>query len=356
MKFSQSVVFVLVALVNNSVLSVSAQLRSPKGVVEQTTADRRLNSEGCDDWSDWDKDGVPACVDECPFDGSKSVDKDGDGDGTPDCMDECPQNRNRIERNGCGCWIDDQFCSKPLPPKPVCTDERLDTDKDGVPDCLEKCPYDKSKVDDVDGDGDGTPDCMDECPQNMNRIKRNGCGCWVSDEACNEPLDTTDCAKDSDGDGLHDCADDCPYDSTITQDADGDGDGTPDCMDECPQNVNRIKKNACGCWTPDEACTSCPCFDEDELDQVTAENQGVFFSCDTGYSGLYLIQDNYWGVDDGVEGGFAAVISPDHGFGGLPGPLCSTRDNPQDVPVTAKEAEICANLIKNRCKEIGSEI
>jgi hypothetical protein len=137
-----------------------------------------------------------------------------------------------------------------------CKTPGLDWDGDGVLDCEDDCPYDPTKTADLDGDGDGTPDCMDECPQNNNKIKSNACGCWVSDADCKLPPKPvcTDPRLDTDNDGTPDCSDACPYDSTKTVDADGDGDGTPNCMDECPQNNNRIKRNACGCWTSDANC------------------------------------------------------------------------------------------------------
>jgi hypothetical protein len=66
----------------------------------------------CSSFDDTDRDGVPDCVDGCPYDHSKvapgicgcnSPDVDSDGDGVPDCIDPCRSDPNNVEVGQCGC-------------------------------------------------------------------------------------------------------------------------------------------------------------------------------------------------------------------------------------------------------------
>jgi hypothetical protein len=76
---------------------------------------------------DTDTDGVPDCVDGCPYDHLKSApgicgcnipDKDTDGDGVPDCKDRCPKDKNNITPGQCGCAGDPDVAPAGTP----CTD------------------------------------------------------------------------------------------------------------------------------------------------------------------------------------------------------------------------------------------
>jgi hypothetical protein len=66
----------------------------------------------CPSPDDTDHDGVPDCLDGCPYDptkiapgfcGCNTPDIDSDGDGVPDCIDLCPQDPNNTASGQCGC-------------------------------------------------------------------------------------------------------------------------------------------------------------------------------------------------------------------------------------------------------------
>jgi hypothetical protein len=66
----------------------------------------------CGSLDDTDYDGVPDCVDRCPYDplktspgvcGCNSDDTDTDGDGIADCLDKCPLDPNNAGLGECGC-------------------------------------------------------------------------------------------------------------------------------------------------------------------------------------------------------------------------------------------------------------
>ena len=66
----------------------------------------------CGSLDDTDHDGVPDCVDGCPYDRTKTApgvcgcntpDTDSDGDGVPDCIDQCPNDPNNVTNGQCGC-------------------------------------------------------------------------------------------------------------------------------------------------------------------------------------------------------------------------------------------------------------
>ena len=113
-------------------------------------------------------DGSDATVVSCPppkfprWDGSLpegdicSSPDDTDRDGIPDCIDGCPYDADKIAPGACGCGISD-----------------IDTDGDGVPDCNDRCPLDPNNTYDgqcgcVGGVGlqpAGTPCTDSACPQ-----------------------------------------------------------------------------------------------------------------------------------------------------------------------------------------------
>jgi hypothetical protein len=97
--------------------------------------------------SDTDRDGVPDCLDGCPYDAQKTApgtcgcgtaDIDTDGDGIADCMDRCPFDPNHMYPGSCGCVGEPQLqpagtaCGDPACPqtnttcdgKGVCGDRR----------------------------------------------------------------------------------------------------------------------------------------------------------------------------------------------------------------------------------------
>ncbi len=113
---------------------------------------------------------------------------DFDGDGVPNRIDQCPNTPH-------GAKVDTKGCP-------------IDTDGDGVYDGLDMCPGTPAgmKVNDqgcpLDTDGDGVTDDKDKCPNTPAGEKVNADGC---------PLDT-------DGDGVPDSKDACPTVPAATAD------------------------------------------------------------------------------------------------------------------------------------------
>ena len=120
---------------------------------------------------------------------------------------------------------------------------------------------------------------------------------------------------------------------TGTEDFDGDG------VDE-------------GCEPP--VGVACPCWEEADLQAVTAENQNLGASCDQGgVSSLPFAArvENASGSTPGVEGSFTAA---DFGAGNT---FCQTRDfEPFFQVISAEEAASCIEQIVDRCEAIGSPI
>jgi Thrombospondin type 3 repeat len=116
---------------------------------------------GCDVFEDdVDGDGIPSCVDNCPFNGRSPDQSDRDGDGHGDLCDACPDDPAKTELGACGCGVAD-----------------VDDDGDGVASCVDACPDDPEKArpglcgcgnPEPDPDGDGVPTCVDDCPDVAN--------------------------------------------------------------------------------------------------------------------------------------------------------------------------------------------
>lgn len=114
-----------------------------------------------------------------------------------------------------------------------------------------------------------------------------------------------------------------------------------------------------GCEVP--TAVTCPCWDEQDLMVVTAENQLSFTSCSDvnpnfAYPAGAIIQ-NVPGSTPDLEGGFAAYNL----FWNaelLRG--CQTREqwtrNIGVVPTTEQEAAVCIDQIAARCAAIGDSI
>jgi len=104
-----------------------------------------------------------------------------------------------------------------------------------------------------------------------------------------------------------------------------------------------------------ELATACPCWDESDLQSVTADNIDPFFSCEIGGSVLpnFAVIVNGQGTTPDVEGGFLAV---DAVLGGGT-PLCLTRDfDPFFMEIDDDEAGACIAQIAARCAAIGHAI
>jgi len=83
----------------------------------------------CASADDTDRDGVPDCIDGCPYDPNKiraglcgcgTPDTDSDGDGVPDCIDQCPNDPNNTTLGQCGCI--GLVGRPPAPAGTLCTD------------------------------------------------------------------------------------------------------------------------------------------------------------------------------------------------------------------------------------------
>lgn len=90
----------------------------------------------------------------------------------------------------------------------------------------------------------------------------------------------------------------------------------------------------------------CPCWDEDELLSVTAENHFDVLSCNSvTIPGVAILQND--NSDPTVEGGFAAEINPPNFV------YCSTRNEAKLIDTTVEEAAACQSQILKRCADIG---
>ena len=176
--------------------------------------------EGCPDLKevDIDDDGFVGDDDLCPDIPGKDngCPPDFDKDGVPNDVDECPQQRGPAANNGC-------------PP---------DFDKDGVPDGIDKCPelpgIAENKGCPADTDQDGVYDSEDKCPKLAGITANAGC-----------PADT-------DKDGVYDSEDKCPKEKGPANNggcpvkiADKDGDGVPDSEDKCPNRAGPVATKGC---------------------------------------------------------------------------------------------------------------
>jgi hypothetical protein len=106
-----------------------------------------------------------------------------------------------------------------------------------------------------------------------------------------------------------------------------------------------------GCEPP--AGVACPCWEESELQAVTAENHNTGASCNGGGVSVLPIAariENISGASPGVEGSFTAVGIPEV-FA-----FCQTRDFALLLEITAEEAASCISQIVDRCEAIGFPI
>ena len=128
----------------------------------------------------------------------------------------------------------------------------------------------------------------------------------------------------------------------------------PDTGECVPSPVSCPDGFACdldsGDCVPDAPPNLCPCWDTDELLNVTAANNLTGNSCSSRLDVDALIQ-NIPGSTPGVEGGFAADTG---GFSGSP--RCDTRDPLVTLTISLEDAEACIAEVKQRCADIGDPI
>ncbi len=124
--------------------------------------------------NDFDSDGIPDRMDECPYD-AEDIDQFQDADGCPDLdndaddildiNDECPNDAEDYNQ-----FKDEDGCPDA---------GQTDSDGDGIEDQRDKCPDDPEDLDgfkdedgcpDLDNDSDGVPDAQDRCPKKKETI------------------------------------------------------------------------------------------------------------------------------------------------------------------------------------------
>ncbi len=187
---------------------------------------------------DSDDDGIPNCIDNCPYitnPGQDDGDKDGigsvcdncpfvpnsnqadtDGDCLGDECDDLPNNYNSLKPDSDGDGRGDTCDNCPTNPNP----EQEDKDRDGLGDACDNC-QDLYNPEQEDADNDGLGDACDNCPNHPNPsqddFNKNGVG-----DACD----------DYDGDGVSDQDDNCPAIFNPTQE-DSYPPGGNGCGDAC---------------------------------------------------------------------------------------------------------------------------
>lgn len=202
--------------------------------------------------TDYDGDGIPDVLDECPqtpedIDGDRDQDgcrdldpyADVDGDGIRNIDDDCPDAPEDFDGHN-----DEDGCAE--------TSE--DSDGDTIIDAVDKCPELAEDIDgykdmdgcpDEDNDSDGIIDIRDVC---MN--KAEDFDDWIDQDGCPEP--------DNDSDGILDEDDSCPNqagprDNKGCPSSDRDSDGVSDANDRCPDTPETrngyLDEDGC----PDEA-------------------------------------------------------------------------------------------------------
>ncbi len=189
---------------------------------------------------------------------------DFDSDGVPDRLDECPQTRGPAQLNGCPDRDDDGIANihdrcpnvAGRPEFAGCPD----TDGDGLADPDDHCPEQAGTrmlfgCPDTDGDGIADPD--DRCPMRAGTHQLAGCpdtdsdGLADVDDRCPEVAGIPEwqgCPPDTDGDGFADSDDQCPEVAgaeTAQGCPDADGDGIADADDHCPEMAGSRSNMGC---------------------------------------------------------------------------------------------------------------
>ncbi len=183
----------------------------------------------------------------CSCNGSLNT-ADPDGDGVPTCLDDCPFVTG-LQGDGCNdgitCTIDDvlnALCQC------VGTENTSDMDSDGLADCIDNCPDVPGQV------GTG---CDDNDPNTSGDVLNDVCVCVGS---------TTPCPDDGDS---------CTYEVVIDGQCvhpslpDSDGDGSCDLVDGCPNDPDKTAPGMCGCdhKEPGTLCNdNDPCTLNDAID------------------------------------------------------------------------------------------
>ncbi len=180
----------------------------------------KKKNKGCPELigQDMDGDGFVGEADLCPdiAGPDNGCPPDFDKDGVPNEVDDCPRQKGSVANNGC-------------PP---------DQDLDGVPDGIDKCPSVAGIKENAgcpaDTDRDGVYDAEDKCP-NLAGITANA-----------------GCPADTDKDGVYDSEDKCPKEKGPVSNggcpakvADKDGDGVPDELDKCPNRAGPASTKGC---------------------------------------------------------------------------------------------------------------
>lgn len=184
--------------------------------------------------------------------------EDFDADGVPDCIDNCPEVRNPDQADSDGDGIGDA-CDA------YHGDNRADNDGDGIANGTDNCP-DVPNEDQADRDQDRIGDVCDNCPDVPNPQQTDREGDGVGD-ACDNCRDVPNPDQaDPDEDGIGTACDNCPNVANPGQ-RDSDGDGVGDACDNCPEVANPDQLDSDGDGTGDACapeqlpppCCGCGC-------------------------------------------------------------------------------------------------
>jgi uncharacterized protein YegL len=138
-------------------------------------------------WDDYDGDGVPNAVDNCPHTDNPDQ-TDSDGDGVGDACDNCPEVANADQASSSGNPVDDRgvvMGDACLPGEVY--DPSKDHTGDGTPTIEDNCP-EHYNPDQLDSDGDGVGDECDNCPNVPNYDQHDSTGDGVGDACSPEPV------------------------------------------------------------------------------------------------------------------------------------------------------------------------
>ncbi len=130
---------------------------------------------------------------------------DFDGDGVPDDVDNCPMTANAGQMASDGDSLGDACDNCPM----TTNEDQADGDTDGVGDVCDNCSI-NANADQADGDTDGVGDVCDNCPTNANSGQADGDLDGVGDVCDNCPANANSDQADLDMDEVGDLCDNCP--------------------------------------------------------------------------------------------------------------------------------------------------
>ena len=228
---------------------------------------------------------------------------DFDGDGVPDAVDNCPHGANPGQQD-----VDDDgvgdFCDNCLTTPNF---NQRDTDGDGFGDACDVCPATPGPQIDVDGDGRG--DACDNCPVDANTLQEDDDTDTVGNACDNCPNAANRNQLDDDTDAVGNTCDNCQSTPNTTQD-NQDGDPLGDACD--PDMDGDNEPNASDCAPLDDTAQIAPV---EVGDVEVVPSGGLLYLAWTTQSGL------------GSSGGYDVIrgrVSELWGDRGFPRATCFT--------------------------------